>query len=177
MSSDLGGEAGRPILREDLEQTFYDGETPVAEHLIGVETEFLPVDPLTGEARTYHEPRGVRRFFGALLERGFTDPIGAEHPTLLERDDIAVNIEPGGQIELTGAPVKDLHDIERELGLFVPLATEVAAELGFRLVAHGIQPLTPAARVPPVPKRRYGVMVDHFERHGGAAYRCHTSEF
>jgi len=172
VSSDLGGEAGAPIGRPDLVQVFHEAVQRVSGKplLIGVEAEWLPVDQQTGRARAFEGPRGVVGLFEACLEEGFADPVGAELPTHLRRGGAALNLEPGGQPEFSGTPFPDLLQIHAELEAMETLLRPVAATRGFRLLAHGIQPLSLAGEIRQVPKRRYQIMFDHFTEHGGARF-------
>lgn len=173
MSSDLGGEAGDAIRREDLPRFFADAAEGAAERdapLIGVETEWLPVAPSTAEARPFKGGRGVRALFAGFMARGFEDPLGVPEPTHLECGKLTINLEPGGQVELSGAPMRDLHQVASELSAISRTACEAADDAGFVLLCHGIQPITRADEIRHVPKRRYDAMVRHFERHGGARF-------
>ncbi|MHC4831798.1 MAG: hypothetical protein ACYTFT_15805, partial [Planctomycetota bacterium] len=100
MSSDLGGEAGAPIERGDLVGLFHeaaDRAAPRPAPLLGVETEWLPVDPETGACQPFLGSGGVVAFFEYLRdELGFEDPIQNGPPTHLRRGDLTINIEPGG---------------------------------------------------------------------------------
>lgn len=170
MSSDAGGQAGPPISYPECIRFFGDagltkrGGTP----RIGVEFEWLPIDPQTGEAHPYGGENGVKQVLVGLMQAGFCDPDNATNPIHLVRRKAAVNLEPGGQLELSGSPASDLHAVAAELKGFQDQVGGLAREHGFRFGAHGNQPLSTAAQIQQVPKRRYAVMVNHFTKHGGA---------
>lgn len=173
MSSDFGGEAGDPVARGDLAQFFVEAAAKHRERtrpLIGVETEWLPVNPVTGRAHPFAGENGSSRFFRDLLALGFEDPFNAAEPTHLERGGVTINLEPGGQTELSGAAVESLHDAAEELEAITAIAHESAERGGFRFLASAIQPVSIASEVQQVPKRRYKIMVDHFTEHGGPRF-------
>jgi glutamate--cysteine ligase len=173
MSSDSGGEAGEAVERTDLVRYFQDAcrARRGGPARIGIEHELLPLDPHTGAARPYPGDRGIESVFRGLFARGFEDPLAAPEPTRAVRDDLAVNVEPGGQTEISGAPHERLDEVERELaGLWADLR-DLAARAGFRYISHGLQPVSLAHEIGQVPKRRYAIMTAHFEAHGGPRFR------
>ncbi len=171
MSSDLGGPAGPPVEQRDLVRSLHESALP-PEHppKIGVEVEWLPVDPRTGEAVPYGGSRGVEALYRRLEAHGFVDPNAAAHPTYLVRGRQSVNIEPGAQIEFGTSPLEDLHQVAAEIEDFGARVAAIAAELGFALIGYGVQPLSRAEAIAQVPKRRYDIMVEHFRAHGGTRF-------
>ncbi|GIW72026.1 MAG: glutamate--cysteine ligase [Planctomycetota bacterium] len=170
MSGDLGGSPGPPVQRADLIAYFEQAALASGPLRIGAEYEWLPVEPQSGRARGYSGPAGVEELLRALLAHGFADPQGAARPIHLQRGETHVNMEPGAQLELASAPVTDLHALARELEGFAALAGRLARELGFRLLGHGIQPVSRAEAIEQVPKRRYAIMVEYFRERGAAHY-------
>lgn len=174
MSSDSGGAAGAPVERTDLLAYFHRAclrESSGRPPRIGLEHELLPIDPVTGAARAYRGPGGVERVFRDLLASGFEDPQRGDPPTRAMRGPLAINVEPGGQTEISGSPAASLADCERELRGAWDLLRESARAAGFRYIAHGIMPVSLAGEIEMVPKRRYRIMTEFFEARGGPRFR------
>ena len=93
--------------RNDLLAYFKDAETPRAEWRVGTEHEKVGVYADTGDRVPYEGPYGI----GALLEK-IAEAIGWERVAengktiALAHDGASVTLEPGGQIELSGAPLE-----------------------------------------------------------------------
>ncbi len=181
MSSDSGGHAGREIDWADLVDYFAAASRSrrrrgAGKPLLGLEYEVLPVEPLTGRARPFvgQEGRGagtVEAAFLGLLERpGYSVAAGDGRPTMLLHGSAAVNLEPGGQFELTGSPVEDLHLAADELRRMAADFAASAAQQGFIFLSHGAQPVTQASEIGMVPKRRYRILAEQLARHGGRRY-------
>ncbi len=173
MSSDLGGAAGEPIERKDLLDYFHaacsrrQGRRMT---LIGVEQELLPVHPETGEACSFQDG-GERAFLGLMGNYGYTPPEGVVNPTTLYRGAASVDLEPGAQMEVSGTPYRTLAEVDAELREVLIDFADSAADAGFCYLSHGSHPITAAADVVIVPKRRYGILIDYFKKYGLPRYR------
>ncbi len=79
-------------------------------------------------------------------------------PIALSRGDSTITLEPGGQLELSGAPLRDVHEIVKETRAYHDELNTVAGALGLSLLALGHQPKYPREELPWMPKARYGIM-------------------
>ena len=70
----------------------------------------------------------------------------------------AISLEPGGQFELSGAPLATVHETERELKDHFERLHAVAAPLGIGFLGLGHSPTWSRAETPVMPKRRYDIM-------------------
>ncbi len=112
---------------------------------------------------------GVR----ALLE-GMRDRLGWE--PILDGDDLiglldaggggAISLEPGGQFELSGAPLETIHQTAAELDAHLRLAREVAEPLDIGFLALGMSPKWTLAQTPVMPKQRYQIMARYMPKVG-----------
>lgn len=96
-----------------------------------------------------------------------------EDGVLVEVNDGQMNrltVEPGGQVEFSGAPHRDLADVERELRRFVARLHEVAEGNGLAFLAVGFDPLRSPSEQQWFPKPRYGVMRPYLATRGGRAW-------
>jgi len=180
MSSDLGGAEGEELGgRDDLVRWF--GRQAAAKAgrppLVGIESELLPIDPSTGLPVPYAEVGagarpGVEAALGALEAMGYANPPPRPpRTTRLERGALSINLEPGAQIEVSGAPYESLIDAASELARATADIGRATRALGFRAVGHGVQPVALAGEVALVPKRRYDAMTRYFEERGGARWK------
>jgi glutamate--cysteine ligase len=78
----------------------------------------------------------------------------------------AISLEPGGQFELSGAPVETLHEAARETDEHIAQAKQVGARLGIDFLTLGMSPLWSRAETPMMPKQRYRIMTDYMPKVG-----------
>lgn len=64
----------------------------------------------------------------------------------LQKDGASVSLEPGGQFELSGAPLEDVHACQRELDLHLEQVNIVGRELGLGFASIGFEPKWPLAK-------------------------------
>ncbi|MDX1609439.1 MAG: glutamate--cysteine ligase, partial [Halofilum sp. (in: g-proteobacteria)] len=76
----------------------------------------------------------------------------------LARDGASVTLEPAGQLELSGAPLENLHQSCREVYVHLREVREVAQELGVGLIGLGFHPTATLDEMPWMPKQRYDIM-------------------
>jgi glutamate--cysteine ligase len=70
----------------------------------------------------------------------------------------AISIEPGGQFELSGAPVETIHETCRESNRHLALVKEIAGPMGIGFLGLGGSPKWTLAETPRMPKSRYDIM-------------------
>jgi glutamate--cysteine ligase len=87
-----------------------------------------------------------------------------------------VTVEPGGQIEFSGAPRRSLAEIERDMEAFLKRLDQTAAASGFIFLATGFDPLRTMAEQRWFPKPRYEVMRPYLATRGRRAWdmMCRT---
>jgi len=88
---------------------------------------------------------------------GLTDPIGLG----------AISLEPGGQFELSGAPVETIHQTCREVNGHLAQVRECAEPLGIGFLGAGTSPKWTLAETPVMPKSRYAIMARYMPKVGG----------
>ena len=84
----------------------------------------------------------------------------------LKRGDASVSLEPGGQLELAGAPLENIHQTCDEVHIHLAEAEAVTKELGAGLIGLGFDPKWQRADVPWMPKGRYRIMRDYMPKKG-----------
>jgi len=155
---------------EDLVGYFHEAETPVEDWRIGTEHEKIGIRPETRERIPYEGERGIR----ALLERirdidGWTPMYEGEHLIGLRKDGASITLEPGGQIELSGAPLLTLAETCREFNRHVDLLGQLTEEFGIAWLALGADPLHDVDSIPKMPKTRYEIMREYLPKRGALA--------
>jgi len=78
----------------------------------------------------------------------------------------AISLEPGGQFELSGAPLENLHQTCKESNQHLATLREVAEPLGIRFLGMGGSPKWSFAETPRMPKSRYDIMTRYMPKVG-----------
>jgi len=147
--------------RHELIEWFEKGIKPENQFRIGTEHEKFPFYATTHRPVGYEGPRGIRALLDGMqallgwepiLENGL--PIGLFDVT----GGGAISLEPGGQFELSGAPLETIHQTCVELGAHLAQLKQVADPLGIRFLGIGMSPLWTLAETPVMPKSRYRIM-------------------
>ena len=106
----------------------------------------------------YDGPAGIRAMLEGLTRFGWKPFYEGDNVIALTFDGQAVSLEPGGQFELSGAPVENLHQTCNELNTHLAQVSDVAKELGVGFLGLGMQPKWRRDDIPWMPKGRYKVM-------------------
>src|SRR4030088_1280801 len=77
-----------------------------------------------------------------------------------------ISVEPGGQFELSGAPVETVHQTQSELMAHLAQVREIAAPQGIGFLGLGMTPSWSRSQIPVMPKGRYKIMTDYMPRVG-----------
>lgn len=78
----------------------------------------------------------------------------------------AISIEPGGQFELSGAPLENIHQTCKESNAHLAVLREIAEPMGIRFLGIGGSPKWTLAETPVMPKSRYGIMSRYMPKVG-----------
>jgi len=152
--------------RRQLAEWFAAGSKPRAQWRIGTEHEKFGFrrDDLTPPP---YDPRGIRAMLEGIAAKGWEPILDGGKPIGLKRGDASVSLEPGGQFELSGAPMADLHEAYVELAAHLREVHEVAGPLGLGFAPLGFHPLARRDDMPWMPKGRYAIMRNYMPRVGG----------
>ncbi len=152
----------RPLVFEDLVRWFAVGEKPQSDWRVGAEHEKFVFRLGTHGTVDYEGPSGIKALLEGLMRFGwkgvYEDSDAGDVLIGLERGKANVSLEPGGQFELSGAPLETMHDICSETGGHLQEVKVVADELGLGFLGLGFTPQWTRAEVPVMPKGRYGIM-------------------
>ena len=106
----------------------------------------------------YEAPDGIRALLEGHLSHGWQPVRDGRAIVGLSRGRANISLEPGGQFELSGAPLADLHETKAELELHLAEARSVADRLGLGFLPLGFHPLAAREAMPWMPKSRYAIM-------------------
>jgi glutamate--cysteine ligase len=155
----------RPLVFEDLVRWFEQGAKPKADWRVGAEHEKFVFRLGTHDPVPY-EPQGIRALLEGLTRYGWTPVYEGENVIALERGKASVSLEPGGQFELSGAPLETIHEICEETGGHLQEVKVVADELGLGFLGLGYTPIWTREQVPVMPKGRYKIMRNYMPKVG-----------
>jgi glutamate--cysteine ligase len=167
----------RPLDLDALSASMAKGCKPAAAFRIGAEHEKFGFRHGSLAPVPYYGPDGIEALLNGLKRFGWTPilearedggqtMIGLERPN--DTGGIAnISLEPGGQFELSGAPLETIHQICAETGKHLKETKIVADELGLGFLGMGFTPLWTRDEIPVMPKGRYKIMRAYMPKVGG----------
>jgi len=165
--SNPGDADGRIITDErDLAAYLASGCKPASAFTIGTEHEAFAFGPDLAPP-SYEQPNGIRDLLAAIEAREGLIPITDRGNTIgLKGNGASLSLEPGGQFELSGATLPDLHATRAELSAHIARLHAVGPGLGLGFAPLGFHPTARRADMPFMPKGRYGIMRDYMPKVG-----------
>jgi glutamate--cysteine ligase len=107
----------------------------------------------------YEGPRGIRALLEGLRDGyGYAPILEGETIIGLKKDGASISLEPGGQFELSGAPLTHLHQTCDEVGVHLKQVRDIAGRLGIGFLGLGFSPVWALEDTPIMPKGRYAIM-------------------
>ena len=166
-TADIDENAPRVESKAEFVELLESGNKPKEDWRIGTEhekfgflTETLEPLPYDGEASVHAVLKGLSEEFGwqPIEESGFL--IG------LKKDGASVSLEPGGQFELSGAPLEHIHQTCNEVGTHLKEVKTISDRLGVGFLGLGFSPKWSLTETPIMPKGRYKIMRDYMRTVG-----------
>jgi glutamate--cysteine ligase len=159
---------GAPLSnRRELVDYLAAGAKPRAAWRIGTEHEKFVFRLKDRTPVPYDGSDGIRALLQGLTRFGWQPVLDAGNLIGLgDGSGGAISLEPGGQFELSGAPVENLHQTCSEVNEHLRQVLTVAGELGLGLLAMGFHPTVRRDDVPWMPKGRYAVMRRYMPQKG-----------
>ncbi len=155
--------------RDELVAYLEAGNKPEAAFRIGTEHEKIPFTLGRHEPVPYEGDKGIRAILEGMRDVLGWDPI-MEGPTIIGLADPraggAISLEPGGQFELSGAPLASIHETCSELNTHLAQLRTVAEPLGVGFLGLGMSPKWSRAETPVMPKGRYKIMSGYMPKVG-----------
>jgi glutamate--cysteine ligase len=167
MSAPPTSSGQRLASKQQLIDWIASGEKPKADWRIGTEHEKFLFELGTHRALPYEgQKASVRGLLEGLTRFGWQPVLENGKPIALLKDKCSVTLEPGGQFELSGAPLETLHQTCDETNTHLRECAAVAAELGLGLLGMGFAPEWTRADIHWMPKGRYKIMRDYMPKVG-----------
>ena len=157
--------------RDDLLYAIEKGNKPEEDWLIGTEHEKFGFSLRDHRPIAFDEPDaeqgGVTDLLqGLALSYGWTPLLEGENVIALTKDGANISLEPGGQFELSGAPLENLHQTCSEVHTHLHEVETIARPLNIGMLGIGTQPLWTRDELPWMPKGRYRIMGAYMEKKG-----------
>jgi glutamate--cysteine ligase len=140
-----------------LAEWFAAGSKPRSTWKIGTEHEKFGFRR-NGLAPPAYEGGGIKAVLEGLMAFDWEPILDNDRVIGLKRGGASVSLEPGGQLELSGAPLADLHATQAELGQHLRELHRVAGPLRLGFATLGFHPLARREDMPWMPKSRYAIM-------------------
>src|ERR1043166_6237565 len=155
--------------RDQLVAWFAEGAKPKAQWRIGTEHETFAFTTDTHEPVPYEGRRSIRSLLVGMQHLLGWEPI-MDGPNIIGLADVtgggAISLEPGGQFELSGAPLETIHQTASELMAHLAQLKEIARPLGIGFLGLGMSPKWMREQTPRMPKSRYKIMSAYMPKVG-----------
>ncbi|SDD90348.1 glutamate--cysteine ligase [Aquimonas voraii] len=167
MSSPSSAPGSRIESKQQLIDDLAAGNKPREAWRIGTEHEKFGFRLSDLRPPTYDGPQGIRAVLEGLAQFGWTPVLEGGHLIALKKDGASVTLEPAGQLELSGAPLENLHQTCRETAGHLGELKIVSDRLGIGFLGMGFQPKWAREDMPWMPKGRYKIMREYMPKVGG----------
>ncbi|MCC1494433.1 glutamate--cysteine ligase [Cognatishimia sp. F0-27] len=159
---------GGPIEHyEQMVQYLADGCKPKDAWRIGTEHEKFGYCKDSHKPLPYAGERSIEAVLSGLRDRhGWSEVREGGHLIGLEKDGANVSLEPGGALELSGAPLETIHQTCDEVNEHLAEVKEIADEIGVGFIGLGAAPEWGHDEMPLMPKGRYKLMDAYMGRVG-----------
>jgi glutamate--cysteine ligase len=160
--------------RDDLVTWIEQGCKDRTAFRLGTEHEKLPfyqadTAPVPYERSGSSGQGGIRDLLEALQSSSGWEPISDGAALIGLADSVtgaAISLEPGGQFELSGAPLASVHEVADEFDAHLAAVHAAAEPLGIDFLSLGMQPKWPRTAIPSMPKQRYAIMAGYMPKVG-----------
>ena len=148
------------IKKNDLIEYFFKGIKNKNNLKIGVEHEKFVLDKKNFHQLSYEVPNGIKDILLKFVKNGWNPKYDDKEKTIiaLERFGENITLEPGGQIELSGAQLSNIHQTCTETSRHLKELKEIGSEFDFILLGLGVEPSLSLDDFPWMPKQRYEIM-------------------
>ncbi len=151
------------ITKEDLIKYFQDGCKTENNLKIGVEHEKFLFNNKTNKRINFEE---VSKIFKFLEQFGWQPAQEGNNTISLHKDGKSITLEPGNQIELSGAPHNSIHLNCSESYEFLRELKNACKNFDFKMIATSFDPFSKLKDIPNTPKQRYAIMTKEMPKDG-----------
>ncbi|MFC7334294.1 glutamate--cysteine ligase [Rhodocista pekingensis] len=159
---------GEPITdRRQLVEHLEAGCKPADRWRIGTEHEKFAFRRADKRPLPYDGPDGIGAILNALADRyGWERVMEGDNVIALSKGEASVSLEPGGQFELSGAPLMTIHQTCGEVTDHLTEVKAIGADLGIGMLGLGFNPKWRREDIPWMPKGRYRIMRAYMPKRG-----------
>ena len=159
---------GPPITdKRQLVEYHQSGNKPPAAWRVGTEHEKFVFRRADLSRTPYDGPDGIGALLQGMTRFGWKPVLEKGNIIALSNDSrCTITLEPGGQFELSGAPLETIHQTCDEVHEHLRQVREVCDELGLGMIGLGFDPVSRRDEVPWMPKGRYRIMRDYMPKKG-----------
>ncbi len=153
----------------DLTEYLAEGNKPKEKFRIGTEHEKFAFFKADNSPVPYFGEASISALLNGMAEKTGWEPIidaGNIIGLAEQSGQGAISLEPGGQFELSGAPLENLHQTCKESNRHLAVLREIAEPLGIRFLGIGGSPKWTLAETPRMPKSRYDIMSRYMPKVG-----------
>ena len=141
--------------KEQIINYFKSGIKETDNLKIGIEHEKFLFDNKNNKRIDY---KSILKMFDQLYEFGWKPIYEKNNIIGLTKDDKSITLEPGNQIELSGAKLNNIHEACAESHEYLFELKQVIEKLNFKIISAGFDPISKLSDIPNNPKQRYEVM-------------------
>ena len=159
---------GAPVTsKRQLVEYLEKGEKPRDAWRIGTEHEKFAYRLSDYRPLAYDGEPGIRQLLEGLAHCGWV-PIneGSKVVALKHQTEGSVTLEPGGQVELSGALLSNIHETCSEVHTHLAQVRDVCEQIGAGVIGVGFIPKWRRDEIPWMPKGRYKVMRQYMPTKG-----------
>ncbi len=156
------------IKKNDLIDYFFKGIKDKNNLKIGVEHEKFVLSKKTNKQVSYNMQNGIKDILLRFVKNGWIPKYDDNGKTIiaLGRFGESITLEPGGQLELSGAQLTNIHQTCTETTRHLKELKEIGKEFSFNLLGLGVEPSLKLDELPWMPKQRYNIMKNYMPKVG-----------
>src|SRR6202162_3385832 len=167
MSGPSGLEALPITTKRQLVEYHEAGSKPPAAWRVGTEHEKFVFRRADLSRVPYEGPGGIGALVQGSTRFGWKPVTEKNNIIALENDArCSITLEPGGQFELSGAPLETIHQTCDEVHEHLRQVRDVCDELGLGMIGFGFDPKSRRDEVSWMPKGRYQIMRNYMPKKG-----------
>ncbi|MDX2142238.1 MAG: glutamate--cysteine ligase [Rhodospirillaceae bacterium] len=167
MTSFRSSKADPVTSKAQLIAVLEEGCKPKAQWKLGTEHEKFAYRMADFSALPYGGPNGIQAFLNGLTRFGWDGVFEGDNIIALsQKDKGSVSLEPGGQVELSGAPLDNVHQTCTEVTDHLKQVKTVGDELGIGMLGLGFTPNWRREDIHWMPKGRYKIMREYMPKVG-----------
>ena len=153
------------LSKENLINYFSDGEKKEENLKIGTEHEKFLFNLKTKKPVDFSE-KGIKGIFNILKQNGWNEIKENDNVIGLKKDNLSITLEPGLQIELSGAPCHNIHETCREVNLYLKELKQACSKFNIGVIGIGLIPNSKFEEINQLEKKRYTIMRNYMTSAG-----------